>query len=143
LEALPKLADLGRISFVLHARKHQLDLAILAADKQGRDCADEKAHFLRLQTTAIALDDLGVTLPVRTLADAAAWAVFGYGELEAIATGDLAEKAGIASQLMVLLRGIAGMALVLADATGQWPEALVCADTVALMRRHAGAGVAQ
>ena len=136
---VPSLAELGRISLSLHDRKHEQDCLMLAAADDSREYLDAKLRFNRLEATAFAVDDMAITLPVRTLADAAAWAVFGYGEIEGLALGAAAEEAGLSDRLKVVMRGLAGVALVLVKATGQSPDTLMCAETEALLRKYAAA----
>jgi hypothetical protein len=143
IAALPSLADLGRLSTALHAAKHVHDCAMVEAKKSTPAFHAAKAAFVRAQETACALDELAISLPVQTLQDAAAWAVLCFSELDVLRDCDAAEKSGLSRNLGIIFRGIAGMAIVLAEATGQTVADLSDEATARLVHRHAGVEVAQ
>jgi len=143
ITALPSLADLGRLSTALHAAKHVHDCAMIEAKKSTSAYHAAKASFVRADATACALDELAISLPVRTLQGAAAWAMLCFSELDALRDCDAAEKSGLSNNLGIIFRGIAGLAIVLAEATGQTVADLSNEATARLVCRHAGVGVAQ
>ncbi len=140
---LPPLVDLARANFAFEDMKHAFDRAMIESKDNTPAHRIAEAAFDRAEATAMALHDLTLMLPVRTLADAAAWSLVCFTELDFLYESKAAEDAGLSDSLGAIFRGIAGVAIVLAEAVGQDLAETSGPETIELLRLHAGVELTQ
>jgi hypothetical protein len=140
---LPPLAELARANFAFRNAKHAFDRAVVESKDNTPAHRIAEAAFDRAEATSLALHDLALMLPVRNLADAAAWSLVCFAELDVLRNSEAAWDAVLSDRLDAIFRGIAGVAIVLAKAVGQDLSETNDPDTIELLRLHAGVELTQ